>query len=133
MPPTAPPNIVLKEVQEDVYKKYGKVAEAQVRIIPFNPSVLGFVRLGSNVINVNAIPLSQIPSNRVHDYLYVVISHEYFHLLGIYDERETRKVTMELVDWKFGEGSYASSLAKNLAFQEDVEIMKARKMFPKFI
>ncbi len=133
MPTTASPDIILKEVQEDVYKRYGKVAGAQLRLTPFNPAVLGFVRQGTNVINVNTIPLNEIPPNNVREYLYVVVSHEYFHLLGIYDERETRKVTMELVEWKFGDKSYAFYLARNLAFQEDVEIMKARKIFPKFM
>jgi len=135
MPSISSPNTILIEVQDDVLKRMGKRAEAYIQFASFNPSILGFVRAGSNVIYVNEIPYRRvaIDSEKSHDYLYVVILHEYLHLIGIADEREVRKITLEIVGNKFGENSNAFSFSKMLTFPEDVKIMENRKYFSHYM
>ncbi len=135
MPSVNSPNIILMEVEEDVFKRMGKRSLAYVQFASFNPSVLGFVRAGSNVIYVNEIPYNKIATDpqKSHDYLYVVILHEYLHLIGIADEREVRKITLEIVGDKFGENSNAFSFSKMLTFPEDIKIRENRKYFSHYM
>ncbi|BCS93811.1 hypothetical protein L3N51_00589 [Metallosphaera sp. J1] len=128
MPTLETPYSVLNEVARDVLRRSGKSVKAEIELVPFTPSVLGFVRAGQNVIYVNTVPLSGIPQSDLFEYLYVVILHEYLHLLGIADEREVRRVTLEIVDEKFGEGSFAHNLSLNLADPRDVMLMESWKM-----
>ncbi|EZQ07067.1 MULTISPECIES: hypothetical protein [Acidianus] len=124
------PDTVLEKVRIDVKARMGKeIVVDGIQFAKFNPNVLAFVRAGSNVIFVNEIPYYRIVNNTqyAYEYLYVILLHEYLHLLGIADEREVRRITMELVKENFSETSYAFRLSSNLAFPEDVELMKDRR------
>ncbi|BDC18610.1 hypothetical protein [Acidianus sp. HS-5] len=114
-------DIVLNEVKKDVKARKGREANARVTLARFNPSVLGFVRAGDDTIYINEIPYSQFRYTQYeHDYLYVVILHEYLHLLGIAEEREVRRITMEIVEDKFGDGSFAYKFSIQLADPIDI-------------
>ncbi|AWS00316.1 hypothetical protein [Metallosphaera hakonensis] len=127
MPTLETPYSILNEVVRDVLKRSGKSATAEIELMPFNPSVLGFVRAGQNTIYVNTVPLMGVDQAHVSEYLYVVILHEYLHLLGIADEREVRRITLEMVDEKFGQSSFAHNLSLKLADPRDVMLMDSWK------
>ncbi|MEM3862956.1 MAG: hypothetical protein QW699_00485 [Metallosphaera sp.] len=127
MPTLETPYSILNEIVRDVLAKSGRSTSAEIQLMPFDPRVLGFVKTGQNVIYVNTIPLKSIGSDKVREYLYVVILHEYFHLLGIADEREVRRMTVEMVSEKFGEDSYAHRLSMSLADPRDVTLINSWK------
>ncbi|QKQ99093.1 hypothetical protein GWK48_00590 [Metallosphaera tengchongensis] len=127
MPTLDTPHSILNEVIRDVLKRWGKSTRAEVQLMPFNPSILGFVRAGQETIYVNTVPLSGVNHDNLGQYLYVVILHEYLHLLGVADEREVRRMTLEIVDEKFGESSFAHNLSLNLADPRDVMLMNSWK------
>ena len=128
MPTLETPSSVLNEVMRDVLRRSGKSARAEIELASFNPSILGFVRAGQDVIYVNTVPLSQVPQSDLFEYFYVVILHEYLHLLGIADEREVRRITLEMVDEKFGENSFAHNLSLNLVDPRDAMLMQSWKL-----
>ncbi|ABP95514.1 hypothetical protein HA72_1356 [Metallosphaera sedula] len=128
MPTLETPYSVLNEVMRDVLRRSGKSAKAEIELAPFNPSILGFVRAGQDVIYVNTVPLSQVPQSNLSEYFYVVILHEYLHLLGIADEREVRRITLEMVNEKFGENSFAHNLSLNLVDPRDAMLIQSWKL-----
>lgn len=118
-------SIILDEIAEDVYKRLGKRTNASVKLIPFNPTILGYVKANDYTIYLNSIPFSLVKNDPIksREYLYVVILHEYLHLVGIADEREVRKITTEITAQKFGRTSYAYSLAEKLTDPIDLHLM----------
>jgi hypothetical protein len=125
MPPTFTPEDILKEVRKDVLKVFGRTVEARVKVAPLNPSILGFVRAGEDLIYVNSVPISQVEQEYLSQYLYVVILHEYLHMLGIADEREVRRMTLDLVNERFGERSFAYKMASELADRRDIYLRES--------
>ncbi|BCU66749.1 hypothetical protein HS7_01860 [Sulfolobales archaeon HS-7] len=113
MPTLLSPLLVLNDVRRDIDRKYQRVVEyVDVSVIPFDPRILGFIREGSNTIFVNAIPLERAMDK--YEHLYVVLTHELIHMSGVADEREVRKMTMDLIEEKFSPNSYAYTLAQSL-------------------
>src|SRR5207249_11048589 len=65
------------------------------------PSRIGAYHiLGSNVIVVNRIVLSIIHDHKTiseyNSYLFMVLTHEYLHSLGVVDEQKARQMTYDL-------------------------------------
>ncbi|BCU70345.1 hypothetical protein [Stygiolobus caldivivus] len=125
-------SIILDEISEDVFRKLGKRVNAIVKLQPFNPAVLGYVKANDYTIYVNSLPYGVVKNDPIKskEYLYVVLLHEYLHLIGIADEREVRRITMEIVGQKFGEGSFAFSLARQLSDPIDVYLGSNKKIKP---
>lgn len=73
--------------------------------------------LGSNVIIVNRRILNIIKIhkslNEYNSYLFMVLTHEYLHSLGIIDELEVRNMTYSLLASLAGENHMATKMARN--------------------
>lgn len=82
------------------------------------PTKLGAYHiLGSNLIIVNKRILNIIKIhkslNEYNSYLFMVLTHEYLHSLGIIDELEVRNMTYSLLDSLAGENHMATKMARN--------------------
>jgi len=113
-------------VMETIRRKRGWISRAVVRETEVNPKILGYTITGSDVIFINKIPLQSVKEGYgeevANSYLFVVLLHEYLHVLGIYDEREVRKITLEVVN-EIGDKN-ALKFAEQLAFPYDVQIIR---------
>ena len=82
------------------------------------PTKLGAYHiLGSNLIIVNKRILNIIKIHKSLDeynsYLFMVLTHEYLHSLGIIDELEVRNMTYSLLASLAGENHMATKMARN--------------------
>jgi hypothetical protein len=88
-------------------------------ILQMMPSSLGaYHMLGSNAIVVNTYLLTTLKSivkstEEYNSYIFMVLSHEYLHSLGIVDENTVRQMTFELCKWMLGNDHTATKMAKN--------------------
>jgi hypothetical protein len=88
-------------------------------ILQMMPSSLGaYHMLGSNAIVVNTYLLTTLKrivksTEEYNSYIFMVLSHEYLHSLGIVDENTVRQMTFELCKWMLGDDHTATKMAKN--------------------
>ena len=88
-------------------------------ILQMMPSSLGaYHMLGSNAIVVNTYLLTTLKrivksTEEYNSYVFMVLSHEYLHSLGIVDENTVRQMTFELCKWMLGNDHTATKMAKN--------------------
>ncbi len=88
-------------------------------ILQMMPSSLGaYHLLGSNAIVVNTYLLTTLKrivksTEEYNSYIFMVLSHEYLHSLGIVDENTVRQMTFELCKWMLGNDHTATKMAKN--------------------
>jgi hypothetical protein len=129
MPSYSNPDLIASEVRDLLQRRLGRVVpKARVVLTRVRPGVLAFVRAGENVIYLNEIPYRSF-SGDVSQYLFVVILHEYLHLVGVADEREVRRITLDVIEETFGEDSTAYRLAQNLADPRDIYLRESWKQF----
>jgi hypothetical protein len=88
-------------------------------ILQMMPSSLGaYHMLGSNAIVVNTYLLTTLKrivksTEEYNSYIFMVLSHEYLHSLGIVDENTVRQMTFELCKWMLGNDHTATKMAKS--------------------
>jgi hypothetical protein len=88
-------------------------------ILQMMPSGLGaYHMLGSNAIVVNTyllIALKRIvkSTEEYNSYIFMILSHEYLHSLGIVDENTVRQMTFDLCSWMFGNDHIATKMSKD--------------------
>jgi hypothetical protein len=88
-------------------------------ILQMMPSNLGaYHMLGSNAIVVNTYLLTTLKkivksTEEYNSYIFMVLTHEYLHSLGIVDENTVRQLTFELCKWMLGNDHVATKMAKN--------------------
>jgi hypothetical protein len=88
-------------------------------ILQMMPSSLGaYHMLGSNAIVVNTYLLTTLKrivksTEEYNSYIFMVLSHEYLHSLGIVNENTVRQMTFELCKWMLGNDHTATKMAKN--------------------
>lgn len=127
MPYSLIPEIIVEEVRKELRKKLGKeIPKAGILIYPFSPEILAYTRVGSFIIYLNSIPYTNTLIDKTQ-YLFVVILHEYLHLLGIADEREVRRITLDIIQDRFGESSKAYKFAMSLADPRDIYLRSSWK------
>jgi len=99
--------------------------------------VLGYVKAGSRVIKVNLDAYRRYidveGAAASEEYLFVVLLHEYLHIMGIFDEREVRRISMEIAERVFGRGSRAVRIAEALADPRDIFVRKVVKPLPPYL
>lgn len=123
-------DIVLEEVKKEVKHKLGKeVPNAKVALVNYlPPSVLAYVRANDTTIYVNYQQYMRARAMGYEgEYLFVILLHEYLHLVGIADEREVRRIDLEIIQEKFGENSIAYRIALELADPRDVQLKESQK------
>jgi hypothetical protein len=87
-------------------------------ILQMMPSNLGaYHMLGSNAIVVNTYLLFTVKkivksTEEYNSYVFMVLTHEYLHSLGIIDESTVRQMTFELCTWLLGNDHAATKMAK---------------------
>ncbi|MBP1357616.1 MAG: hypothetical protein JZD40_03905 [Sulfolobus sp.] len=134
MPVVLSPEVILEEVKRDVKIILGKGTEKpiNIRFVKVPEYILGFVKNGEFTIYINEIPYSQARLlGKTYEYLYVIVLHEYLHIIGIADEREVRRISIEMIGKKFGQDTYAYSLAYRLADPRDAYLIKSQKLYGK--
>lgn len=137
MSPTPPPSArgpdasrILGDVRKAIASYMGRdPGDAEVVFVRTRGNVLGYVELGSRRIRINVGPLTRYIRSEgeeaSREYLFVVILHEYLHIMGMVDEREVRRITMEIVDRTFGRRSRASRIAEALADPRDLILRRS--------
>ena len=107
------------------------------------PTILGAYHvIGSNLIIVNKRILNIIKNYKSQEeynsYLFMVLTHEYLHSLGVIDELQVRKMTYDLISSLVGEDHIAARMARyqpwdlfpelryfqNNSFEQKFEIIK---------
>ncbi|MEM0439281.1 MAG: hypothetical protein QXX84_01945 [Sulfolobales archaeon] len=134
-PPISRPldvRMILLSVRKAIRDYFGRdPGEAGVVFVKAGRGVLGYVELGSRIIKINADAYrSFIDAEGVDastEYLFVVMLHEYLHIMGILDEREVRRISMDIVERVFGKGSRASRIAEMLADPRDLILRRLGK------
>lgn len=87
-------------------------------ILQMMPSNLGaYHMLGSNAIVMNSYLLAAVSkiagsTEEYNSYMFMVLSHEYLHSLGIVDENMVRQMTFDLCKWMLGDDHTATKMAK---------------------
>lgn len=105
-------------VKSVVLQKFGMHRAGLSLILQMMPSNLGaYHMLGSNVIVMNSYLLATVrkvagSAEEYNSYLFMVLTHEYLHSLGIVDENMVRQMTFELCKWMLGDDSAATRMAK---------------------
>ncbi len=124
--------MILSSVRKAIRDYFGKdPGEAGITFVKAGRSVLGYVEWGSRVIKINwdiyrsFIDMEGIDAST--EYLFVVVLHEYLHLMGIFDEREVRRISMNIVERVFGKSSRASRIAEMLADPRDLFLKRFGK------
>ncbi|QIW23790.1 hypothetical protein EWF20_06225 [Sulfolobus sp. S-194] len=115
-------DIVLEDIKEELKKRGKNVPNVSVSLVDYLPdTVLAYVKAGEYTIYVNRQQyLRAKRAGYEYEYLFVILLHEYLHLIGIADEREVRRIDMEIVEEKFGKESLAYKLAIGLADPRDI-------------
>jgi len=129
---------ILSKVRRAIIDYFGRdPGEAAAVFVRIRRDVLGYVELGSRVIKVNLEAYRRYVeaegAEASEEYLFVVLLHEYLHIMGIYDEREVRRISMEIVERVFGRDSRASRIAASLADPRDVFVKRVVKPLPPYI
>ncbi|AAY79730.1 hypothetical protein [Sulfolobus acidocaldarius] len=132
MPPlTILADVVLNEIRDEIKRRLGKQTpeEVTVRFVEYlPPQILGYVRDGDYTIYVNLQQYTRARSSGYeYEYLYVILLHEYLHLIGIADEREVRRIDLEIIEERFGQNSRAYRIALELADPRDVYLKNSQK------
>ncbi len=82
------------------------------------PNAIGALhQLGSNSIIVNRTVLNAVRSlaksrSAFNAYVFMILTHEYLHSLGVTDESQTRTITQEVAARPFGADHAAAKLAR---------------------
>ncbi|AWR96906.1 hypothetical protein DFR86_04595 [Acidianus sulfidivorans JP7] len=123
-------DIVLNDIRKVVKEKLGKeIEDVRVMLVDYLPrSILAYVRANQYTIYVNYQEYIRAKNMGYdYEYLFVVMLHEYLHLLGIADEREVRRIDLEIIQDKFKENSIAYNLALSLADPRDIYLKESQK------
>lgn len=105
-------------VKSVVLQKFGMHRAGLSLILQMMPSNLGAYHiLGSNAIVMNSYLLAAVrkitgSAEEYNSYMFMVLTHEYLHSLGIVDENTVRQKTFELCKWMLGEDYAATKMAK---------------------
>lgn len=111
-------NETFELVKSVVLQKFGMNRAGLSLILQMMPSNLGAYHiLGSNVIVMNSYLLAavkKIAGSEVeyNSYVFMVLTHEYLHSLGIVNENAVRQMTFELCSWMLGSNHPATKMAK---------------------
>lgn len=73
--------------------------------------------VGTNIIVMNRIPLSRIKETKPElykPYVFHILLHEYLHSLGYLEEKQVRRMTIDISKKAFGEDHLATKLAWNI-------------------
>lgn len=132
------PESILLLVRRAIIDYFGRdPGDARVIFTRTRGDVLGYVEWGSRVIKINSDAYRRFiemeGAEASSEYLFVVILHEYLHIMGILDEREVRRISMEIVERVFGKNSRASRIAEWLADPRDIMIRRMGKTLPPYI
>ncbi|MFP3065622.1 hypothetical protein DDW09_03260 [Sulfolobus sp. SCGC AB-777_L09] len=124
-------DIVLEDIKEDLKRKLGKeVPSISVKLVDYlPPHILAYVRANDYTIYVNSQQYMRARElGFEYDYLYVLLLHEILHILGIADEREVRRIDLELIEEKFGEESFAYRFALELLDPRDLYLKGSQRL-----
>ncbi len=124
-------DIVTEELKEELRKKLGReIPNVSVEFVNYlPPQVLAYVRANDYTIYVNYEQYMRAKRmGYEYEYLYVILLHEYLHVVGIADEREVRRIDLEMVRDKFGENSTAYKIALNLADPRDIYLNESQRL-----
>lgn len=107
--------VVKQAVRETLGKERAglMVAKAEIGNVP-NGFLGGFYVVATNAIVINQTPLRRIEETDpglVVPWLFGLLLHEYLHALGILDEGEVRRVTLEVATRALGAGHPATRMA----------------------
>lgn len=96
-----------------------------------NQYVLAYHIMGSNTIVVNKAVLDAILTLKrdrevINSYIFVVITHEYLHSLGIYDEMLLRKFQYEICNKAFGYDHPTSEMIEKGIFEVFPELKEMK-------
>ena len=111
-------NETFELVKSVVLQKFRMNRAGLSLILQMMPSNLGAYHiLGSNVIVMNSYLLAAVKKiagsdNEYNSYVFMVLTHEYLHSLGIVDENAVRQMTFELCSWMLGNDHAATKMAK---------------------
>lgn len=111
-------NEAFELVKSVVMQKFRMHRAGLSLILQMMPSNLGaYHMLGSNAIVMNSYLLAAVrkiagSKQEYNSYLFMVLSHEYLHSLGIVDENTVRQMTFELCKWMLGDDHTATRMAK---------------------
>lgn len=111
-------NEAFELVKSVVLQKFRMHRAGLSLILQVMPSNLGaYHMLGSNAIVMNSYLLAAVrkiagSAEEYNSYLFMVLSHEYLHSLGIVDENTVRQMTFELCNWMLGDDHKATRMAK---------------------
>ncbi len=117
-------------VKEAVYGSLGRRrAGLMLGLQPLGFSKQGFIgayhQMGSNMIVLNESLLWKLRKERpdmIPDYVFVLLTHEYLHSLGVMDELTVRVLTERVAEETFGERHPVTKIAKH--FEEYLGDMK---------
>lgn len=114
-------NDAFELVKEAVDTKFNMHRAGLSLILQGLPSRIGAYHiLGSNVIVVNRIVLSIIHDHKTigeyNSYLFMVLTHEYLHSLGVVDEQKARQMTYDLCSTLLGKQHPSTLMAKEDPF-----------------
>ena len=105
-------------VKSAVLQKFKMHRAGLSLILQMMPSNLGaYHMLGSNAIVMNSYLLAAVrkvagSTEEYNSYMFMVLTHEYLHSLGIVDEYTVRQMTFDLCRWMLGDGHAATKMAK---------------------
>lgn len=105
-------------VKSIVLQKFKMHRAGLILILQMMPSNLGAYHiLGSNAIVLNSYLLGAVrkiagSTEEYNSYMFMVLTHEYLHSLGIVDENTVRQMTFDLCRWMLGEDYAATKMAK---------------------
>lgn len=121
-------DLVLEDIKSELRKRWNKLPNAKVELVDYlPPTVLAFVRAGDYTIYVNRQQYLQAKeAGYEYAYLFVILLHEYLHLVGIADEREVRRIDLDIIEEKFGRDSLPYKIAMSLADPRDIHIDNLR-------
>lgn len=119
------------ELGREIIYKALKIRRAGLSLYlqDLNKYVLAYHVMGSNAIVINRAVLEAIYSlnkgkEYVNSYLFVVITHEYLHSLGIYDEIKLRNIQYEICKNFFGEEHLTTKMIGKGIFEIFPELAK---------
>jgi hypothetical protein len=105
-------------VKISVYEKFKMHRAGLSLILQVMPTNLGAYHiLGSNVIVMNSHVLAAIrrlsnSEKEYNAYVFMVLTHEYLHSLGIVDENTVRQMTYDLCKTMLGDDHSSTKMAK---------------------
>mgnify|MGYP000094318381 CR=1 FL=1 len=112
------------ELGREIIYKATKMRRAGLSLYlqDLNQYVLAYHIMGSNAIVINRAVLEAIYSlnkgkEYVNSYIFVVLTHEYLHSLGIYDERLLRSLQYKICKEFFGEDHLTTKMIDKGIFE----------------